>query len=279
MTNKTSERILLIDGDILVYEIAAGMEQATDWGDGLWTLHAQAAPAIARLRTKLDYLEETLQADRLMIALSDSQNWRKDVFPDYKSNRKDVRRPMLLSHLQTFLKENYDCYIHPQLEADDVLGILATWKKLKGQKIIVTKDKDLATIPCQLYFLHKPDLGVQTITDQQADFNHLVQTLAGDSTDGYGGCPSVGLATARAALRAHEGIEPYQHTFKTGKRKGETEQRWRKKKLPSLWQVVVSYFEKAGLTEQDALIQARVARICRASDYDFKGKKVKLWMP
>ena len=36
-------------------------------------------------------------------------------------------------------------------------------------------------------------------------------------------------------------------------------------------------FEKKGLTESDALVQARVARILRASDYDFAAKKPILW--
>ena len=38
-------------------------------------------------------------------------------------------------------------------------------------------------------------------------------------------------------------------------------------------------FEKKGLTEDDALLQARVARILRASDYDFKKKEPIMWTP
>ena len=49
--------------------------------------------------------------------------------------------------------------------------------------------------------------------------------------------------------------------------------------MAALWAVVLAAYEKAGLTEADALAQARVARILRASDYDFKQKKVKLWNP
>lgn len=32
-----------------------------------------------------------------------------------------------------------------------------------------------------------------------------------------------------------------------------------------------------GMTKEDALLNARMARILRAEDYDFKKKEVKLW--
>jgi hypothetical protein len=41
----------------------------------------------------------------------------------------------------------------------------------------------------------------------------------------------------------------------------------------------VKAYDKAGLSEEEALTQARVARICRAEDYDRKSKKVNLWEP
>ena len=43
------------------------------------------------------------------------------------------------------------------------------------------------------------------------------------------------------------------------------------------WEAVVDCFKKANLTEDDALLQARVAHILQDGDYE-KGK-VKLWTP
>ena len=42
---------------------------------------------------------------------------------------------------------------------------------------------------------------------------------------------------------------------------------------------IAKAYDKAGLSEEYALQQARVARILRAEDYDFHNKQVKLWRP
>lgn len=245
--------IALMDGDIFAYEIAAGAEEPIHWGDGLWTLHAWEEPAKAKLEGRIEELSDSIGADRIIVAISDEANWRKDVLPTYKENRTGQRKPMLLKVLKDHLAENYETFIRPSLEADDVLGILSTWQKLKGDKVIVTKDKDLQTIPGLHYLSHKEERGVFEVSEDEADLWHLIQTLSGDITDGYKGCPGIGAVRAEKALKD---LAP--------------EERWPK---------VVELFQKAGLGEDEALTQARVARICRTSDYDFKKKEVKLWTP
>lgn len=273
------EVIGLMDGDIFTYEIAAGAEEAVNWGDGFWTLHAWEEPAIARLDSRMEELRDSIGADRLIVALTDDDNWRTKVLPSYKSNRAGQRKPMLLKRLKQHLEDNYETFIRPGLEADDVLGILSTWSGLKGKKIIVTKDKDLQTIPGFHYLSHDEERGVFEVSEQEADNWHLMQTLAGDLVDGYSGCPGIGIETARKIVEEPFGWEPYEHTFKSGARKGQTETRWQKREVGSVWEAVVSHFEKAGLGEEEALVQARVARICRATDFNFKTKEVKLWNP
>jgi hypothetical protein len=46
-----------------------------------------------------------------------------------------------------------------------------------------------------------------------------------------------------------------------------------------LWPRVLEAYTKAGLTEADALTQARLARILRWSDWDAKERKPILWTP
>ena len=84
------KRRLLIDGDILAYKSATMAEVDTNWGEGLWTLHADENYAKSLLYTEIENLKENLEADSVTIALTDSKNFRKDVLPSYKDNRKHI---------------------------------------------------------------------------------------------------------------------------------------------------------------------------------------------
>ena len=272
-----TETIALLDGDIFAYEAAISAEEPINWGDGTWTLHALEAPAIAKMESKIRRMAAEVKADRIIIALSDKVNFRKDILPTYKSNRDFIRRPMLLKLLKEHIRLEYSTITHPNLEADDVLGILATWDGLKGDKVIITKDKDLLTIPGRHYVMHKEEHLV--VTEEEADTFHLVQTLMGDTVDGYAGCPGIGETTAWEIMAEPFGWEQYEHTFKSGPRKDQMELRWKKCAVGSRWEAIVSHFIKAGLCEEEALRQARVAKILRSEDYDIKLKEVKLWNP
>nr|WP_274017752.1 exonuclease [Vibrio parahaemolyticus] len=276
------KKLGLFDLDIFAFQAnATAMEEVfLQNGDeyiGLMTNMTQAFDSVV---SRIDEIRKQLKLDKVVMCLTDDHNWRKDVLPTYKSNRKDVRKPVGLAELKRRLGEHYETYLRPSLEADDVMGILATWKGFHPdyRKIVISEDKDMKTLPVWLYNPAK-DFEPWFNSEEDADFFHLCQTLAGDVTDGYSGCPSIGMDTAKQLLKDQIMFEQYDHVFKSGARKGTTESRWRKVESPSAWDTVVSCYRKAGLSEECALQQARVARICRASDYDFKNKEVKLWLP
>ena len=74
----------------------------------------------------------------------------------------------------------------------------------------------------------------------------MYQTLVGDLTDGFGGCPTIGGVKASRVLA----VCP--------------------KDLPEMWDAVVAEYKRQKLDEEYALTQARLARILRASDWDNK---------
>jgi len=241
---------LLIDGDVFVYRHTSAVETPIHWGDDLWTLHSDAKEAKQKFDIQMRTLQEDLEANAVLITFSSSLNFRNDVLPTYKGNR--VRRkPVAYVAVKKYCLETYRCLTLPYLEADDTLGVLATGRRhVQGNKIVVTIDKDLRSVPCNLFNPLHPEYGVVQISKNEADLNHLTQSLTGDTTDGYSGCPGIGVKKAEKILT----------------------------KNPT-WEAVKTAYEDAGLNEEEALRQARVARICRTSDYNLTQKLVRLWTP
>jgi DNA polymerase-1 len=256
MQKDTKLRTLLIDCDSLVYQAATAHEIEIQWEPDLWSLHAHFEPAAAQLNDTVKSLQEKLQADKVIMALSDyTEPWRKEVMATYKANRAAVRKPIIFKPLRQYVHEKYVTYQRPGLEGDDVLGILLTRESDEdGERICVSIDKDMNTLPGLHFNMGKPDEGVFERSLAQADRYHMTQTLTGDRTDGYPGCPKVGPVSAEKIL-------------------GEAT------KVSEMWPLVVAAYKKAGLSEDVALQNARVARICRAEDFDFKTKRVLLWNP
>lgn len=252
---------LLIDADTDIYTCAAANEKAVDWdGNGEMAYASDFPSARDQLRARIEDYKADLMADDVIVCLTDYQkpNFRKAVYPNYKSKRGP--KPQMLPELRSYLMDHYTCYVRPGLEADDICGILATHPTIiKGDKIVVSIDKDLRTVPGLLFNRNHPEDGVVGVSKFDAYLSFLTQTLVGDSTDNYPGCPGVGPKRAQALLDSVYsvwGATPLAH-----------------------WVAVVNAFESRGLTADDAITQARCARILHASDYNFKTRKPILWHP
>lgn len=252
---------LLIDADIIIYQICFSNTHETIFEDPISgeiqllpysnpkDLYSGADTYLASLREKLD-------AGKMLLILSDKENFRKDILPSYKAHRKLVAKPMGMSYLRKYLEENYECMTKPRLEADDVLGILSTKDTPKlgsNPKVIVSIDKDFDSVPGYVYNPMK-DYRPRLIGQEEADYNFFKQGLMGDKTDGYFGCPSIGEVTACKVL-----------------------DKALKDKIP-LYDAVIAQYKKKDIDEEEALVQLRCARILRDEDYDYKTGEVKLWV-
>ncbi len=264
---KKAKRVALIDGDILAFQAATVAEVPTHWGGGFWTLHVEEGPARIAVEERVLSIQEQLEADSVIVALTDGQNFRKDIYPNYKANRKGKRLPMILPILKQHLAETFDTFQRPRLEGDDILGILSTSTVIvkAKERVIASLDKDMKTIPGLFYNFGHPELGIQEISQDTADYWHLVQSLTGDTTDGYPGCPKVGPKKAIEVLKDHYELQEDEQTAVC------------LTSVKDAWGAVLTAYEKQGLGPDEALTQARVARILRTSDYNFKKKEPILW--
>ena len=235
---------LLIDADFIVYKSCAAAETEIDWGDDTILVTSRFSDAYNATKRELSKLKNKFGTFTSMILFfSDSVNFRKKILPDYKGHR-NRKKPCGYKRVINALKEEYKVIIKPGLEADDTMGIYAT--KYPGN-IIASPDKDMRQIPGQLYNFED----TFTITPEAGAKWHLIQSLAGDQTDGYSGVPGIGVKRAESLFKEH-GYS---------------------------WKTVLKAFKEKDLTEDDALVNARLARILTADDYDFKNKQPKLWSP
>ena len=236
---------LLIDCDYIVYKCCAAAETEMDFGDDVIVVTSNFSDAMKCVKRDLDRIQNELGSfdDELILFFTSPNNFRKKILPEYKGHRQR-KKPCGFKRVIQELKKQYRVILKDTLEADDSIGIYAT--KYPGN-IIVSPDKDMRQIPGKLYDFKET---VEITPDEGARW-HLIQTMAGDNTDGYSGVPGIGVKKAEKIFNE----------------KGYT------------WQAVVETFVEKELTEQDALINAQLARILTTEDYDHEKREPILWQP
>lgn len=244
---------LLIDGDIVAYRHACAVERAVEWAPGQFTYVADADEAWDLARADMEDLMQKAGASSYIVALSHAENFRKRIYPAYKAPRKSSRKPLCLAELRRRLLEA-GAQTLPGLEADDVLGILMTSPHLAGRKVLWSTDKDLLQIPGE----HLDGDRLVLVTEPDGDYRHALQTLTGDRVDNFPGLPGCGPTKASALLRPFLMEKPPFFA------------------APEAWREILRAFKG---NEEEMLTQARLARILRASDYNFETKEPILWMP
>ena len=184
-----------------------------------------------------------------VLCISDN-NFRKVIAPFYKAHRPPS--PDHYKEVLAGLKQRMPHRTIHGLEADDVMGILQT-SEVYGPTAIISIDKDMKTIPGRLV---NPDKLLESgvVTEDEANYNWMYQTLVGDTADGFKGCPRVGPVKAENALDGLSGS------------------------LTDMWAVVVALFAESN-SEESPLLNARLARILRRDDYDHEAGTIKLWHP
>ena len=234
---------LLIDADYIVYKCCASAEDEIDWGDDVIMVVSKFTDAYRAVKRDIMKIEDLYMNPEVVLFFSDSINFRKKIFEDYKGHR-NRKKPCGYKRVINKLKEEYEVIVLPELEADDALGIYAT----KGEICtICSPDKDMKQIPGLLYDMKESTF----ISRPEGQRWHLIQTLAGDQTDGYGGVPGIGIKRA-IALFEEKGYS---------------------------WKTVVEAFKAKDLDEDVALQNARLAKILTIDDYDLETNTIRLWTP
>lgn len=240
------KRTIIIDAEPYLFEGACAGEIEHEFLPGVWMYLCNHNTAIDYLEEIISWAQAHVSDASILLAFGVRDSFRYQVWKDYKGDRRAMRRPAGLGELYDQVKEMHPWMCLPRLEADDVVGVLAT----PGKDVILSKDKDMNTLPG----LHLTSEGIAQVSEMEGDRNFFIQCLAGDATDGYPGCPGIGLKKAATMLA---GCTTPQE----------------------MWAVVLAAYEKAGLREEHALTMARCARILRPGEYDMEKQEPCLWTP
>ena len=168
----------------------------------------ELANALHSVKVTIDSIKQACKADTIEVYISGKDNFRDSIpLPkQYKSNRKDLIKPLLLQDIRAYLVKKYKAKVVDMKEVDDVV-CYRMWDGYKsGQKIIgVTVDKDALSNLGWLYNRDKmtePEyidgLG-ELFLDAKGKVRGkgrkwgYLQWLVGDPTDFYNPCDICGV--------------------------------------------------------------------------------------
>jgi DNA polymerase-1 len=245
----------LLDGDLICYRAAVIQQDRQTWEGEVVSssLTGSAAEAREYALSLVKSWTSLSEQRRAIVCFTGANNFRKRLLPSYKSNRVNGK-PLVYQETVMAVEERFRTERLEGLEADDLLGILATTLPKYAGAVVVSLDKDMRTFP-GVHLNPLKDKAPFAVSERMADYNWMKQTLMGDSSDGYEGLRGVGEVKAVKILGTSLDA------------------------LGSLWSRVAKAFADKGKTQGDALVQARMARILRREDYDRDTKEIILWTP
>ena len=189
---ETSDTVVLIDGDIIVYRVGFSCNSGEEW-----------SIAKSRVdRTLQDIIENTDSCMGFGYLTDGKDNFRNKIAKTapYKGNR-IANKPPFYDEIRKYLEEYHGFEMEYTQEADDAIGIqhaeLTQWN-IKEPIVIASIDKDLLMIPGKHYNIAKKEMSKVSI--EQAHTNFWMQVLTGDRTDNIIGLRGIGPVKAAKIL-------------------------------------------------------------------------------
>jgi DNA polymerase-1 len=171
----------LLDGDIYAYRCASSAE------------NEEVFIALSRVDAMINTTLDELGVDDYRIFTTGKGNFRYEINPEYKANRKDKPRAKWEIATKNYLADQWDAEVIDGMEADDALGIY------QGKNtIICTIDKDLNQIAGWHYNPVKKEK--YYIEEEEGIRFFWKQVLMGDSIDGVRGVRGIGPKKAESII-------------------------------------------------------------------------------
>lgn len=154
----------------------------------------------SNIRASLLNIEGQCFSTNTFLAVKGFGNFRKDMYPQYKANRKtDPDLKPYLEYAWQYMIDEFGAVKADGMEADDLVSIWAAECRANDVEYIIAGiDKDLLQIVGRHYNYHK-----ETFTDvdeDAADLSLMLQCLTGDTSDNIPGIRGIGPKKAERIL-------------------------------------------------------------------------------
>ncbi|MEA3273801.1 MAG: DNA polymerase I [Pseudomonadota bacterium] len=203
---------VLVDGSSYLFRAYHALPKLTN-------SKGEATGALVGVINMLRKLKERYDPDYMAVVLdAPGKTFRDDIYPEYKANRplmpEDLREQ--IEPLQAVIRAmGLPLLVIPDVEADDVIGTLATQATAHDIKTLIsTGDKDMAQLVNDRITL------INTMSDSLLDREGVLEkfgvpperivdflSLMGDSVDNIPGVPKCGPKTAAKWIQTYGSLE------------------------------------------------------------------------
>tara|TARA_R110000851_G_scaffold49992_4_gene119883 strand:- start:1256 stop:2032 length:777 start_codon:yes stop_codon:yes gene_type:complete len=183
----TDNAVILVDSDSIYFRMACVTKKQKDIRVGI--------------DNTMKEIQQNCGSDSFLVAIKGRGNFRKDIYPHYKSTRKDLEDDVkkALNYGHNYIVEKYKAVEADNMEADDLVSIWAAeCREAEQEYTVVGIDKDLLQIPGTHYNFVKKE--IQEISEDTADLKLMLQCLTGDRSDNIPGIKGIGPKKAEKIL-------------------------------------------------------------------------------
>lgn len=246
-----NDKILLIDADTIVYAICSVLEEedlhpnwpAEQYEEERYTVNLEHAEQL--ILEKLAFMKNRTGCKEVAFWLSGPNNFRYEIFPNYKTNRKKMRHPAGRQELTKLLCDKYaNCFLTDGWEADD--EVVYRKHNFPDKYLLAAIDKDVIGATPGRHYNYNKDIFIVT-SRESAVFWPYLQCITGDTSDGLKGVPGIGPKKALGFINEEMNEE-------------------------ELWKGVVEAYTSKGLSEKDALVTMYMVNM-----HQLHENKIVLW--
>lgn len=242
-------RLIILDIESYLYKASIACRECVEVKEFIYQEQYDLRKGIDYIDGTVKRLKNKLKAQDVVMVIGDGErNFRKELYPQYKGNRTQPK-PLMYELVLDYIVSKYNVVTLPTLEADDVARIVYEDNQNFNykDKVIVSIDKDFYTVP-DVNFLRdlNEDAIVEFIPASTAEYNLMLQTIMGDSVDGYNGIPGYGTTKAKKFLD----------------------------EKPRIWADVLALYQANGLSGEDYVANKYCAKLVGLENYDLEKGKV-----